>query len=52
MNLGEKNHGQEIIIVIELMWIIYGIIFYLCVEKKVNNQWDCYNGNIEFFLRS
>jgi hypothetical protein len=38
---GKKSHGQEIIIVIELMWIIYGIIIYLCKEKKVNNRWDC-----------
>ncbi len=38
---GEKNPGQEMIIIIELMWIIYGIIIYLCLEKKVNNQWDC-----------
>jgi hypothetical protein len=34
---GKKNHGQKIIIIIELMWIIHGIISYLCVEKKVNN---------------
>jgi hypothetical protein len=33
----KQYHGQKMIIVIKLMWTIYGIIIYLCVERKVNN---------------